>query len=161
MAKAKNKYWENQYIEYLNAEYEGDVEAEEETMETILSINIVEEGGMEGYEVITSKQSIKLLIDNEQSCCEHWGYFWCNDNPQDFIGANIIDVSITDTALNEAVLKEKDLDRNAQYFEGVVMFVDIKTERGVLQFVAYNEHNGYYGHEARVECSYLKHSETL
>ena len=24
-----------------------------------------------GYEVVTDKQSIKLYIDNERSCCEH------------------------------------------------------------------------------------------
>jgi len=41
------------------------------------------------------------------------------------------------------------------------MFVDLKTDRGKLQFVAYNEHNGYYGHEAEVICNQLNHSEVL
>ena len=30
------------------------------------------------------------------------------------------------------------------------MFVNINTSNGALQFAAYNEHNGYYGHEAVV-----------
>ena len=41
------------------------------------------------------------------------------------------------------------------------MFVDIVTDRGVLQFVAYNIHNGYYGHEAKVISTQLEHNETL
>ena len=42
-----------------------------------------------GFEVVTDKQSIKLYIDNESSCCERWGYFWCNDNLHDFVGAKL------------------------------------------------------------------------
>jgi hypothetical protein len=41
------------------------------------------------------------------------------------------------------------------------MFVDIETDRGVLQFVAYNAHNGYYGHKARVQSTQLRHTVTL
>lgn len=41
------------------------------------------------------------------------------------------------------------------------MFVDLITDRGVLQFVAYNEQNGYYGHLAKVESRQLTHEETL
>lgn len=114
--------------------------------------------GMDGFEVVTTKQSIKLLIDNGQSCCERWGYFWCNDSPSDFIGATVRSVSLTDLELNEAKMKENDV---ASLYEGGIMFVNIDTDRGVLQFVAYNEHNGYYGHEAVVSCTQLKHSEYL
>ena len=41
------------------------------------------------------------------------------------------------------------------------MFVNLETNKGTLQFVAYNEHSGYYGHEAKVQCTQLMHSETL
>ena len=116
---------------------------------------------VEGFEVVTTKQSIKLYIDAGQSCCERFGYFWCNENPQDFIGATVNNVSVADTALNEAEMKKNELDPKKEYFEGGVMFVNIDTDKGLLQFVAYNEHNGYYGHEAKVECSQLNHSETL
>lgn len=114
-----------------------------------------------GFEVVTDKQSIKLYIDNDSSCCEKWGHFWCNDNPQDFIGAVLRGVSLTDTALNEAQMKANDLNQNDKWFEGGVMFVNLETDRGTLQFVAYNEHNGYYGHEAKVQCTQLTHAETL
>lgn len=117
--------------------------------------------GMEGFEVVTDKQSIKLMISSGQSCCERSGYFWCNDNPQDFVGADVIGVRLTDTALNQAQMDENALDPGHKYFEGGCMFVDIETSIGPLQSVAYNEHNGYYGHEARVVCSQLKHRDVL
>ena len=46
-------------------------------------------GSVSGFEVVTTEQSIKLFIDNYQSCCEHWGYFWSNDDLADFIGAEL------------------------------------------------------------------------
>ena len=58
-------------------------------------------------------------------------------------------------------MKQNDLDLNGDYFEGGVMFVNITTSKGVLQFVAYNEHNGYYGHSACVISKQLNHEECL
>jgi hypothetical protein len=132
--------------------------------EIISEIKDYEDGEMwskvAGYEVVTTKQRIKLYIDNDSSCCESWGWFWCNDKPQDFIGAEVRGVSITDTALNQAVKKQR-VDPSSEYFEGGVMFVNIDTDRGVLQFIAYNDHNGYYGHSATVESQQLKHEASL
>jgi len=114
-----------------------------------------------GFKVLTTEQSIRLFIDNDSSCCESWGWFWCNDNPQDFIGAGVIGISVTDSALNEAIMKKNELDTSEKYFEGGVMFVNIETDRGVLQFVAYNQHNGYYSHEAKVISKQLNYESNL
>jgi len=138
-------------------------------MEKILEIkdysDFEEYSGMEGFEIITTEQSIKLTIDSQQQCCENWGYFWCNDDPQDFIGSTLLDVTLTDDALNEAHLKDNNIDPsvdlNSISFEGSIMFVNIETSIGTLQFVAYNNHNGYYGHTARVECKQLNHTDSL
>lgn len=134
-------------------------------MEKILKIRGYENSDgysdVDGVEVLTDRQIIKLFIDNYQSCCERFGYFWCNDNPQDFVGAELRGVTLTDMALNEATLKANDLDWNNKSFEGRVMFVNLETDKGTLQFVAYNEHNGYYGHDAKVQCTQLMHVETL
>lgn len=124
--------------------------------EKIIEINEFEEDGYSGYEVKTNKQKIKLMIQNHQDCCEDWGYFFSNDDFEDFIGANIINVTITDTAL-----KTKRMDEIEYLEDGDVMFVNIETNKGVLQFTAYNSHNGYYGHEAKVICEQLEHSEYL
>lgn len=115
--------------------------------EIIKEINLVEDSikGYDGYEVVTDKQTISLVIDNYQSCCEQWGYFWCND-PTEFIGSELTDIKIVDTALNPQVYEE-----NSPVYEGDVMFVNLETSVGTLQFVAYNEHNGYYGHLAKVK----------
>ena len=93
-----------------------------------------------GFEVVTNKQRIKLYIDDNQSCCESWGYFWCNDNPQYFVVATLREISLTDTALNTKTIENEGADsRDA----GGIMFVNFETSKGILQFVAYNSHNGY------------------
>ena len=134
-------------------------------METIVEIKDYEatenHTSFVGFEVVTTAQSIKLFIDNDSSCCERWGYFWCNDTTADFIGAELRGVTITDTALNEAQMKANNVAPANKYFEGGVMFVNLETDRGTLQFVAYNEHNGYYGHYAQVQCSQLTRTECL
>jgi hypothetical protein len=132
-------------------------------METILDISEVhgfkmDEGKLwqctyDGFTITTDKQQIKLGIDNGQSCCESWGYFMTNDNIQEFVGAGLISVDI----VNECLEKDKAPD----LYEGGVMFVNIETTKGTLQFTAYNDHNGYYGHEAVVASDQLNHSETL
>lgn len=108
---------------------------------------------MDGFKVITSEQEIILGIQNVTSCCETWGYFWCNDDVKEFIGAQVVGVTLT----NEALITEK----VPNIYEGGVMFVNIETDRGILQFVCYNKHNGYYGHKATVMCNQLTHREML
>ena len=65
------------------------------------------------------------------------------DEPSEFLGAMVTEVTVTDTALRTY----DDLD---MLEAGGVMFVNVVTDRGTLQFVCYNAHNGYYGHEAKV-----------
>lgn len=134
-------------------------------MERILSVKKVENVKVDkihdadGYEITTDKQTIKMLIDNGQACCETWGYFMSEDNLESFVGANLHSVTVTDTALNTIVFEEylspDDMD------SGGMMFVNINTDRGMLQFVAYNAHNGYYGHAAYVISDDFNHSEYL
>lgn len=131
------------------------------------------EGGSEwdreaGFQVTTTEQVITLAIDDSQSCCESWGYFITEDDPSRFVGARLRGIEITDTNRSNRrfVTGYGDEvggdDRVTEHIdEGGVMFVDIQTDRGVLQFVAYNAHNGYYGHEARVRSRQLEHSAVL
>lgn len=107
----------------------------------------------DGFVVKTDQQEITLEISNFQDCCESWGYFMSEDDTSRFIGARLLDVKVTDTALNKESVPE--------VYEGGVMFVDIETSVGVLQFTAYNNHNGYYGHMARVESKQLSYGTSL
>lgn len=96
----------------------------------------------EGYQIITDKQTIKIGIENGQCCCEDWGFFMTEDDLTDFVNADLISVEVVDTALKVEKLKELRV-------EGCdTMFVNFNTTKGLLQFVAYNDHNGYYGHDA-------------
>lgn len=122
--------------------------------------------GEEGYKIQTNEQVITLAISNAQDCCEDWGYFLTEDNLRKFVGATLLGVEITDTnrtgrefynGWNSEAFGPNNISLDA----GDVMFVDIKTSRGTLQFVAYNSHNGYYGHTGRVFSKQLMHSESL
>ena len=118
-------------------------------MEKILKIEETSFDGKDGFVITTDQQEIKLGIDNGQCCCENWGYFMSEDDLSEFVGSNLIAVKVVDTAL-------KKWDEIEDMYEGDAMFVNIETSNGLLQFVAYNEHNGYYGHEACVISKQVK-----
>ena len=122
-------------------------------METITNITNYRADGCEGFVVETTSQRIELHMDMSLSCCEDPGYFWCNDSTDEFLGARVMDVQLT----NEALITSK----APEVYDGGVMFVNILTDRGCLQFVAYNAQNGYYGHTATVRCTQLTHEECL
>lgn len=104
-----------------------------------------------GYLIKTNKRTIKFLIDDEQDCCESWGYFTSEDNLSEFIGTELLSIKVVDDALN---ITELLLDEHTKEVAGdddrstSTMFVNVNTSNGLLQFTAYNNHNGYYGHYA-------------
>lgn len=118
-----------------------------------------------GYQIETTHQVVTLAISDESACCESWGYFLTEDDTRKFIGAELRGVKITETNRSTKTFNDPkaswDDDGNVHLEDGDVMFVDIETDRGPLQFVAYNSHNGYYGHRARVQSDQLKHEVTL
>ena len=71
------------------------------------------------------------------------------NNSSYFIGAELISSSITDTALQNHEIPDLD--------SGDVMFVTFNTDKGDFQIVAYNIHNGYYGHYA----VFIKNEEVI
>lgn len=116
------------------------------------------QSGYDGLLVTTDKQVIKIGICNGQSCCENWGNFSTNDNIQDFVGAEILGLKLTDTSLNTKMIEDK---FEYGFDEGDIQFVDIETNKGTLQYAVYNSHNGYYGHSIIIESEQLKHSGSL
>lgn len=134
-------------------------------METILNIEQITEDDQlvtrSGYQISTNKQIVKFLIDDESACCEHWGYFLSEDDVNKFIGSHLLDITLTDTALNTQKLKENQLDDRENLDGGDIIFVNVHTSVGILQFTAYNAHNGYYGHEVKIISNQLNHEEIL
>lgn len=123
--------------------------------EIIKSINYfddIENGiSMEGFKIVTNKQTISILISSSQQCCENWGYKACSDKGiietqddlKDYIGAEILGIESVDTNSGEYENLLGKLDTiNCTFAE----FVNVKTDKGLLQFTVYNAHNGYYGH---------------
>jgi hypothetical protein len=113
-----------------------------------------------GYVIYTTQQTVTLSINNSALCCESWGYFLTEDDTGKFIGAEFRGCRVTRTNRSQ-ISFEKEGDRSIRPDKGEpvkeihldcgdVMFVDILTDRGTLQFVAYNSHNGYYGHAVKV-----------
>lgn len=103
---------------------------------------------MDGYKVETDKHTFYVLIDNGQSCCESWGYLSSEDDLTQYTGAELREIRLTDTALNQSVIDKSDFVDKAEFHEGKggIQFVDFATDKGVFQLAVYNAHNGYYGH---------------
>ena len=134
--------------------------------ETILAITEVESHPIkhpvgyeiycDGYKITTDKQTVLVLIENDQQCCENWGYICTNDNMEEFIGANLLSVNLTDIALNNADLPAADWCDERE-----IQFVNLHTDRGLLQLAVYNAHNGYYGHSLFIRSMQLNHESVL
>lgn len=120
-----------------------------------------------GYKIKTSQQTFSVLIDNGQNCCEVWGFLDTQDNIQDFIGAELISINAIDSCYNLHPKYYPMIDDLTPYKDSSMSedtyycFVDINTSKGKLQFTVYNSHNGYYGHDIKIESNQLKYSKTL
>lgn len=98
--------------------------------------------------------TVKIGIESGQCCCENWGYLVSEDDLSDFIGATITEVEVVDEALDASKVPE--------LYEGSSMFINVETTKGKFQVVAYNEHNGYYSHNAVVVINGVtKESQSL
>lgn len=123
----------------------------------------------DGFEIVTSEQTILVAIDNTSQCCEDVGYFMTNDSLDEFIGAQLQDIDYVDGELAVHTVSTKYLttylngeerefstqnhyvdikrERELNDANNYAMFVNFHTSKGKLQFVAYNAGNGYYGHQ--------------
>ena len=88
----------------------------------------------DGLIIETNKGEIKLVIENGRCCCENWGalFFETPDDISYFIGAEIIEIKDID------IQRDEDIENETQ--------LRITTDKGIIQYAIYNEHNGYYSH---------------
>lgn len=91
-------------------------------------------GMMEGYTVFTDKHEYLMIIDEKICCCGIWKCFESEDDLQYFVGADLINVQLTDTLLNKAKLKELD---NIYLECTEIQLINFETDRGVFQLPAY------------------------
>ena len=112
--------------------------------------------GYDGYKIKTEQDEYLFLIHNGQNCCEDWGYLSTPDELSDYIGTDLLSVkrvTVNDCAKDENL---KDMMED-KYEPANTMFVNVETSNGLLQFAAYNQHNGYYGHDVML----LKNGEVI
>lgn len=110
---------------------------------------------LEGFEVVTETDTHFVGIDNDQNCCEEWGYLITEDEPEEFVGAELLEVRYTYDTNGE--LFTRAIEEIPSLDCGGVYFVTFVTSRGDFQIAAYNAHNGYYGHAV----AYLKNGKQL
>jgi hypothetical protein len=108
------------------------------TMDKIVKCEYVTEDSYIGYKITTSKNKIiSLLIDSDEGDYGVEIYFRkkeiSDNNFTPFIGATIKNVKFGNTLIN------------THYFGA--RNIIIKTNRGNIRILIYNEHNGYFAHK--------------
>lgn len=99
-----------------------------------------------GFEVHSSQQVIRLVIENFQSCCEEWGA-GCTAS-KEFIGARI-----------QKVGWGKDVITHGGDCKTAV--VEITTDQGKFELQVWNNHNGYYPHDIEASWNGYKDQQSL
>ena len=112
---------------------------------------------LEGFLVETTTHTIKVLISNEQKCCESWGYVSSEDDLNYFIGSNLYEIAYCSEVENLLETTVVAIEPNVSSFEKgqdmliEVLFLNFTTNKGVFQLTVYNEQNGYYSHDVLIE----------
>lgn len=115
-------------------------------IEEVHGFKIGDWASYDGFKIQTDEKEVMLLISDSQGCCESWGHITSADDIKDFIGAEIIKIEEVDTAYNKKVI-----DATSELDSGGAVFLNVETDKGLLQFAVYNAHNGYYGHGVLVK----------
>ena len=133
------------------------------SIKEITNINITNKYGdicyYAGYEIITTQQSVRFLIEDEANCCERWGYMTSEDSVQSFVGHELRDIVLVDTNLKTKKYIEQEYGSEEKICS--IVFINIITDLSVLQFAIYNCHNGYYGHDVIIESNQLKLAKNI
>lgn len=113
-----------------------------------------------------SYEGVRIVLDNGEeiffginmasNCCEQYDYLHSVDDPEEFVGATFVRLDEKDT------WPENVGEEEPTYWDcGGFQAIDIVTDCGVMQFVVYNSHNGYYSHATilkqgdKIETDYL------
>jgi len=142
-------------------------------MEKILNITEVfdvtisdDEGNYyDGFEIKTDKNCYYLLINNDQQCCEDWGYISCEDF-KTMIGENLESIEVVNTAGEKMNMKLNDIgfyNEDVSHDVSNAMFINLNGPNlNQAQFAVYNHHNGWYGHDVKFLINNaVQHSEIL
>lgn len=93
---------------------------------------------------------IRVLVDNGGQCCEKWGVDM-------YLLGEVIKDGEYEPADGEALKDAK--VRRVAWGDGAC--VDVQTDRGLVQLVPYNYHDGYYPHTVHVAWPGYSSTEEL
>ena len=103
----------------------------------------------DGYILRTTTKDYKLLISNNQSCCEDYGQIISNDDLGYYVGAEIKSIECVENGDYKKIKLTK--DHAGKYVDVYdCAFIELNTTKGILQLAVYNSHNGYYGHNIKI-----------
>lgn len=103
------------------------------------------DGLWEGYELkVGADEYVRVMIENGHVCCERWGVR--EEHPEGLELADFVGETITDIRWGtDGQVGTKD-------FSGTYEApVEIWTSAGLLRFVPWNDHEGYYRHLVALE----------
>lgn len=101
-----------------------------------------------GALITTNKRHIYFAIDNEDQCCEKYGFLdWHTEDANDLVGESLRHLKFS---YKEDINKYDDPKQT--------WFIDIQCSGFSLTLTAYNAHNGYYGHTVKCFQIHLGHN---
>lgn len=144
-------------------------------METITKVEKITDADWVGYKVITTQQEIALQIESETLCFEEWGiYLVLNDLRIGHFKDTTIPPLITEEIFSQALIgrqvrKVKWLQQPTDKYtlqrredtEWGDAIIGIYTDRGILQLVAFCQHNGFYNHKVRASWKGYQDTQEL
>lgn len=101
----------------------------------IISIDEECDGEYVGYIIKTNNQTIKVLIENFQNCCEEFGYKIFDESKNNIEINSLIDEYITDVQWNHKLEDDYSIT------------IEITTKINKFYIQIYNIHHGYYLHD--------------
>ena len=94
-----------------------------------------------------------VLISDSLDCCEKFGVDMLKK--ENFVGSTIKKITFSNTT------KFYNSEDDTEDFYDSKCIIDVDTDRGLYKFVIYNNHNGYYPHDAYFSFNNYVHSERL
>lgn len=109
--------------------------------ENYTSADLYSSGGIKIY---TDEGDFTFIMNDQQSCCEQFGYVYTPNIVSDFIGSELLKVSEITTEFDANKAHGTDIISD---YDTATSHFKIETSVGDILFTFYNSHNGYYSHD--------------
>jgi hypothetical protein len=120
-------------------------------VEALVSIQRIKEDGYVGFDIETSQQHIKMMIEDSYICCEEYGIdmYVFDEKQKTFVLTN---ETQTEQYVGQSLVHVSWSNTNPTLFEdNSVASVEIECSKNKFLIVANNVHNGYYPHNIKVQ----------